>query len=73
MKRISDLEARCPRPNEAEVDALLKAELEKSPYKIIVLDDGDAVGIGKHEELLCACPVYREIYDSQFKNGGGNE
>ncbi len=41
--------------------------------KIIVLDDGDAVGIGKHEELLCACPVYREIYDSQFKNGGGNE
>lgn len=38
--------------------------------KIIVLDDGEAVGIGKHEELLETCPVYREIYDSQFKKGG---
>ena len=37
--------------------------------KIIVLDDGAAVGIGTHEELLEACPVYREIYDSQFKKG----
>ena len=37
--------------------------------KIIVLDGGEAVGIGRHEELLCSCPVYREIYDSQFKGG----
>ena len=35
--------------------------------KIIVLDDGKAVGIGTHEELLKNCAVYREIYDSQFK------
>ncbi|MDO4522048.1 MAG: ABC transporter ATP-binding protein [Eubacteriales bacterium] len=35
--------------------------------KIIVLDDGLAVGIGTHEELLESCEVYREIYDSQFK------
>lgn len=35
--------------------------------KIIVLDDGRAVGIGTHGELLENCPVYREIYDSQFK------
>ena len=34
--------------------------------KIIVLDDGRAVNIGTHEELLAASPVYREIYDSQF-------
>ena len=34
--------------------------------KIIVLDDGEAVGIGTHEELLSSCPVYKEIYDSQF-------
>ena len=39
--------------------------------KIIVLDDGEAIGIGTHDELLCSCPVYREIYDSQFK--GVNE
>ena len=35
--------------------------------KIIVLDDGAAVGIGTHEELLSGCEVYREIYDSQFR------
>lgn len=34
--------------------------------KIIVLDDGKVVGIGKHNELLENCPVYQEIYYSQF-------
>ena len=33
--------------------------------KIIVLDDGAAVGIGTHESLMETCEVYREIYDSQ--------
>ena len=36
---------------------------------IIVLDGGEAVGIGTHKELLESCEVYREIYDSQFKGG----
>ena len=35
--------------------------------RIVVLDDGDAVGIGTHDELLANCEVYREIYESQFK------
>lgn len=35
--------------------------------RILVLDDGKAVGLGRHEELLKDCAVYREIYDSQFK------
>lgn len=35
--------------------------------KIIVLDDGRISGIGTHEELLKSCPVYLEIYESQFK------
>lgn len=35
--------------------------------QIIVLDDGAIVGIGRHEELLDNCEVYREIYDSQYK------
>ena len=34
--------------------------------KIIVLDDGHTVGIGTHEQLLMNCPVYQEIYYSQF-------
>lgn len=36
--------------------------------KIIVLDDGEAVGMGTHEELLNSCEVYQEIYESQFRN-----
>ena len=34
--------------------------------KIIVLDEGEAVGIGTHEELIDGCEVYREIYKSQM-------
>lgn len=35
--------------------------------RIIVLDDGAAVGIGTHDELMKSCFVYQEIYNSQFK------
>ncbi len=38
--------------------------------KIVVLDEGKAVGIGAHEELLNTCEVYREICRSQEKTGG---
>ena len=34
--------------------------------KIIVLDDGVPVGIGTHDELLCSCDIYKEIYNTQF-------
>lgn len=34
--------------------------------KIVVLDSGEAVGVGRHEELLQTCPVYREIALSQL-------
>lgn len=34
---------------------------------IIVLDNGEVVGEGKHSELLETCPVYKEIYMSQTK------
>ena len=39
--------------------------------KIIVLDDGNMVGIGKHEELLKTCEVYKEIYESQYSEEAG--
>ena len=38
--------------------------------KIIVLDDGKVVGIGKHHELLDSCEIYAEIYNSQFEKEG---
>jgi len=38
---------------------------------IVVLEDGEMVGCGKHEELLATCEVYQEIYYSQFPKEGG--
>lgn len=40
---------------------------------IIVLNEGEPVGMGRHEELLKNCPVYKEIYDSQTKEENENE
>lgn len=37
----------------------------KNADKIIVLDEGEVVGIGTHEELFDSCDVYREICLSQ--------
>ena len=34
--------------------------------QILVLDDGQLVGKGTHEELMAECTVYQEIYHSQF-------
>ena len=42
--------------------------------RILVLDDGELVGSGVHEELLENCPVYREICEAQQETpaeGGG--
>lgn len=42
--------------------------------KIILLDDGEAVAAGTHEELLAASELYREIYETQFgREGEENE
>lgn len=35
--------------------------------KIAVLDEGRMVGLGTHDELMQTCPVYREIYYSQYE------
>lgn len=39
----------------------------QSADQIVVLDDGMIVGLGKSEELMETCEVYREIYESQFQ------
>ena len=38
--------------------------------KIVVLDDGHMAGLGTHTQLQQTCPVYQEIYASQFKKEG---
>ncbi len=35
--------------------------------QILVLEDGAVVGLGTSDELLADCPVYREIYKTQFE------
>lgn len=39
---------------------------------ILVLDDGEMVGCGTHDELLHSCEIYQEIYASQFKKEVAN-
>lgn len=39
--------------------------------QILVLTDGEQVGLGRHEELLGTCQVYREICQSQGLAGEG--
>ena len=46
-----------------------RASSVRDADKIIVLDDGKAVGIGTHESLMENCAVYREIYFSQYQDG----
>ncbi len=37
--------------------------------QIIVLEDGEIVGLGTHEQLLATCPTYTEIVESQLGQG----
>ncbi len=46
-----------------------RASSVRDADKILVLDEGKAVGLGTHGELLSSCEVYREIYFSQYKDG----
>ena len=41
--------------------------------QIIVLDEGEIVGIGTSQELLRTNEIYREVYESQVKGGGDDE
>ena len=43
-----------------------RASTVRAANQILVLDDGDLVGIGTHDELMKNCQVYQEIYYSQF-------
>lgn len=38
----------------------------KHAHQILVLEDGEAVGLGTHDELVANCPTYLEIVQSQL-------
>ena len=44
-----------------------RASSVREADKILVLDDGKAVGVGTHAELMKSCAVYQEIYFSQYE------
>lgn len=50
-----------------------RASTIKNADKIIVFEEGKAVGIGKHSELINNCPVYREICSSQSAEEDSHE
>lgn len=58
-KAISELSMTCVIVSQ-RANSILHAD------KILVLDDGKAVGTGTHSELLKKCPVYREICLTQY-------
>ncbi len=41
--------------------------------RIIILDEGEIIGLGTHEELLINNSIYKEIYESQNEGGSTNE
>jgi ATP-binding cassette subfamily B multidrug efflux pump len=57
------------RPLTADATVLIVAQRVSTiidAEQIIVLDDGEIIGRGTHEQLLQSCPTYAEIVDSQF-------
>ena len=41
--------------------------------KIIILDAGEIVAMGTHEELMATSDIYRETYESQMEGGLSDE
>ena len=70
---VTDLNLRRALKNQGQNQTLIivsqRTASIKDADKIIVLDDGEIVGIGTHNELYNSCEIYREIEDSQSKGG----
>lgn len=44
-----------------------RVKIAKNATKIIVMDNGEIVGIGSHTELIEKCGIYREMYDKEVE------
>lgn len=45
----------------------------KDADRIVVIENGRLAACGSHRELLQSSDIYRDIYDSQLKNGGDKD
>ena len=60
-------------PNTTKIIIAQRISSIQDADKIIVMDGGEVVSMGTHEELLKTSSIYREVYESQNKVGGNDE
>lgn len=60
-------------PNTTKIIIAQRVSSVQDADKIIVIDDGRINAVGRHEELLKSCAIYREVYESQNKVGALHE
>lgn len=60
-------------PNTTKIIIAQRISSVQDADKIIVLDDGNVIAVGTHEELLKDCSIYKEVYESQNKGGSIHE
>ena len=53
-------------PESTVITVAQRVSSVKSCDLILVIEDGEIIGSGKHEELMETCPEYKEISDSQM-------
>ena len=59
-------------PNTTKIIIAQRVSSIQHADQIVVLDDGRIVSVGKHEQLLKTCSIYREVYESQQKGDSDN-
>lgn len=60
-------------PNTTKIIIAQRISSVQDADKIIVMDKGEIVAQGTHEELLKSCNIYKEVYYSQNRAGDENE
>ena len=60
-------------PETTKIIIAQRASSVQHADQIVVLDDGRVAAVGKHQELLKVCDIYREVYESQQKGESNHD